>query len=101
LGRDSGLPGVDLSGAKWLADSGVSATGADTVDYNQTPDPASSVHSYLIVERGVPIIEMLNLEGLARDKVYEFFFMAIPLPIRGGTGSPIRPVAVAARGLTG
>jgi kynurenine formamidase len=94
LGRESGLPGVSLSGARWLADHGVAATGADTVDYNQVPDPTSAVHSFLLVEQGILIMEMLNLEGIAADEVYEFFFVAIPLPIRGGTGSPIRPLAI-------
>jgi kynurenine formamidase len=35
----------------------------------------------------------LNLEELAREKVKQFTFIALPLKIRGGTGSPIRPVA--------
>jgi kynurenine formamidase len=34
------------------------------------------------------------LEHLARDKVWEFLFIAQPLKIRGGTGSPMQPVAV-------
>jgi kynurenine formamidase len=94
LGRHTGLPGVDLSGARWLAERGVRATGADTVDYNQVPEPTSAVHSYLLVEKGIPIMEMLNLEALAADAVHEFLFIAVPLPLKGGTGSPIRPLGV-------
>jgi len=52
------------------------------------------VHVHLLVEHGIHIIECLNLEQLARDRVYEFIFAAAPLKIRGGTGSPIRPIAV-------
>jgi len=36
----------------------------------------------------------LNLEQLAANRVYEFVFTAAPLKIRGGTGSPIRPLAL-------
>jgi kynurenine formamidase len=96
LGRDTGLPGVTLSGARWLADHGVRATGADTVDYNQVPDATSAVHAFLLVDAGVPIMEMLNLEALASDRVYDFLFVAAALPLRGGTGSPIRPLAIVA-----
>jgi len=35
------------------------------------------------------------MEELAAARVYEFLFVATPLKIRGGTGSPIRPLAVA------
>jgi kynurenine formamidase len=36
----------------------------------------------------------LNLEALAAEKIYEFLFVASPLKIRGGTGSPVRPFAL-------
>jgi kynurenine formamidase len=52
------------------------------------------VHVHLLVESGIHIIEALNLEELARDRIYEFVFVAAPLKIRGGTGSPIRPLAL-------
>ena len=40
------------------------------------------------------MIEALWLEDLAKDEVYEFLFIASPLKIRGGTGSPLRPLAI-------
>lgn len=52
------------------------------------------MHVHLLVDRGVHIIENLNLEELAAKRIYEFLFIAMPLKIRGGTGSPIRPLAV-------
>jgi kynurenine formamidase len=52
------------------------------------------VHVHLLVESGIHIIEMVNLEELAKDRVYEFLFIAAPLKIRGGTGSPLRPLAL-------
>jgi kynurenine formamidase len=55
------------------------------------------VHTYLFAERGVSVIEVMWLEDLARDQVYEFLFIATPLKLRGATGSPIRPMAIPAQ----
>jgi kynurenine formamidase len=52
------------------------------------------VHVHLLVEKGIHIIECLNLETLAGAGVKEFLFVALPLKITGGTGSPVRPVAL-------
>ena len=52
------------------------------------------VHIALLGERGIFIIEMVNCEELARDRVYEFCFVCLPLSIRGATGSMVRPVAL-------
>jgi len=48
----------------------------------------------LLVERGIHIIETLNLEELAAAGVHEFAFVLTPLPLVGATGSPVRPLAV-------
>ena len=37
---------------------------------------------------------MLYLEELAADGVREFGFVCLPLKFRGGTGSPVRPIAL-------
>jgi kynurenine formamidase len=39
-------------------------------------------------------MESLHLEELARDGNCEFLFVALPLKIRGATGSMIDPIAV-------
>lgn len=93
LGTDTGNPGVTLAGARWLADRGVIATGADTIAYEKMPSPALDVHVHLLVECGIPIMEALDLSGLAADNALNFFFIAAPLRVKGGTGSPIRPLA--------
>ena len=87
-------PGPELEGARWLSSHGVFAAGSDTVAFEKVPAASMPVHVHLLVERGIHIIEALNLEELARDRVYEFVFVAAPLKIRGGTGSPIRPLAL-------
>jgi kynurenine formamidase len=88
-------PGPGAPGAHWLSERGVFAAGSDTVAFERVPDPSMPVHVHLLVEKGIHIIECLNMEQLAAERVYEFLFIAIPLKIRGGTGSPIRPMALA------
>jgi kynurenine formamidase len=87
-------PGPAIDGARWLSSRGVFAAGSDTVAFEKVPDPAMPVHVHLLVESGIHIIECLNLEELAAAAVYEFLFVASPLKIRGGTGSPMRPFAM-------
>jgi kynurenine formamidase len=87
-------PGPELEGARWLSNHGVFAAGSDTVAFEKVPAPSMPVHVHLLVESGIHIIEALNLEELSRDRIYEFVFVAAPMKIRGGTGSPIRPLAL-------
>ena len=86
-------PGPGLAAARWLSERGISFAGSDTVAFEKVPS-GMPVHVHLLVENGIHIIEMLNLEELAHGGVYEFLFVAAPLKIRGGTGSPIRPLAI-------
>jgi kynurenine formamidase len=98
LGQDTGVPGVTEAGARWLADRQVVATGTDTTAYEQIPAGEGHrllpVHKLLLVERGIYIMEHLNLEDAAARGLTEFVFVVAPLRILGGTGSPIRPFAV-------
>jgi kynurenine formamidase len=87
-------PGPELAAAKWLSSRGVYAAGSDTVAFERVPAPEMPVHVHLLVESGIHIIECLNLEELARDKVREFGFVASPMKIEGGTGAPVRPLAM-------
>jgi kynurenine formamidase len=87
-------PGPEEAGARWLSQRGVFAAGSDTVAFERVPSALLPVHVHLLVEKGIHIIEVLNLEDLARDQVTEFLFVAAPLKIRGGTGAPIRPLGL-------
>ena len=88
-------PGPELDGARWLSERGVFAAGSDTIAFEKVPAARMPVHVHLLVETGIHIIEALNLEDLSRDRIYEFVFIGAPLKIRGGTGSPMRPLALA------
>ena len=88
-------PGPELEAARWLSERKVFAAGSDTIAFEKVPAASMPVHVHLLVESGIQIIEALYLEELARNRIYEFVFVAAPLKIRGGTGSPIRPIALA------
>lgn len=98
LGGESGVPGPGIEAVKWLNHLGVRVVGSDTTAFEVIPPGQGHrllpVHKYLLVEQGINIIEMLNLEELSADRVYEFLFILSPLKIVGGTGSPVRPLGV-------
>jgi kynurenine formamidase len=93
-----GEPGLNLDGARLLAEAGVVMVGADNVGLEHHPasladEPFQPVHTYLLTTAGVPILENVFLEELAADGLYEFAFIGACLRIRGATGSPMRPMA--------
>jgi kynurenine formamidase len=98
-GWETGVPGPDESAARWLSGRGVRATGADTIAYECLPagngHSLLPVHVHLLYEAGIHIFEVLDLEAIGAEKVYEFLFLAIPLKLVGATGSPVRPLAIA------
>jgi kynurenine formamidase len=93
--------GVHKSGTLWAADHRVSAVGADNMSWDvpgeRDPESGATLfaHYYLLPQKGIYIIENLNLEALAQARCYAFGFVAIPLKLTGATGSPIRPLALA------
>jgi kynurenine formamidase len=98
VGKETGVPGVGEAGAHWLAGHLPVVVGADTIAFERV-EPGKGhaslpAHRVLLVEAGIPIIEAIELEELAATASYEFTFIAIPLPLVGATGSPIRPVAL-------
>jgi kynurenine formamidase len=95
LGHVAAGPGPGIEAARWLSERGVFAAGSDTIAFEKVPAARMPVHVHLLVESGIHIIEALNLEDLSRDGIHEFVFIAAPLKIRGGTGSPMRPLALA------
>lgn len=88
-------PGPNLDGGRWLADRGAALVGSDTAVFEKGPvTEAAPVHHLMLFERNIHILENLNLEALAATGIYSFLFIAMPLRIRGGTASPLRPVAI-------
>jgi kynurenine formamidase len=94
----SGAPGIGLEVAQWLIQKEVTAVGADTwpVEVFPNPDPNlfAPVHTELIPKHGIFLQENLDLSELAEDEVYQFAYIFVRVPIKGGTGSPGSPIAV-------
>jgi kynurenine formamidase len=95
-------PGLSLTCAEWLAKHEIAGYATDTwgteVIPNETPDVFQPLHCVAIVNMGMLVGEIFTLEELAEDcaadGVYEFMFVAPPLPITGAVGSPINPQAI-------
>jgi len=94
---DSGEPGPDVACAEWLNAKGVVALGADSPGVEWIPDRAAPLplHPRALRDYGILLIENLDLEELAADRVYEFFFAASPVPLVNATGAPVVPLALA------
>ena len=92
-------PGLGMEAARFLAeDLDVMCIGVDCGGEAlppADPDAFLPVHSYLLARAGVPVFENLWLEELAASDVREFAFLAFPMKLRGSTGAPVRPVALA------
>ena len=90
-------PGINREGAEFLAKAGAIMIGGDNLALEHYPgaDPENweVVHTYLLAEAGVPILEVVNCEEIAAENVYEFAFFAAGMPIRGATAAPVRPFA--------
>ncbi|MGZ8562127.1 MAG: cyclase family protein [Candidatus Limnocylindria bacterium] len=95
-------PGLALDAAPWIYDRELAAIATDTwgmeVLPNQTGDVFQPLHIILIVHTGLLVGEIFDLEALADDCAsdgqYEFLLAAVPLPITGGVGSPVNPLAI-------
>lgn len=95
-------PGLGMAAARFLVEeSGAMIVGADNLSFESFPSEVENnyvpVHSYLLAEKGTPIMELVYLEDLSRDKVYEFAFIGGSLKLRGADAAPIRPIAIPLR----
>jgi kynurenine formamidase len=94
----SNPPGLSIDAAKFLVeDGGAMVVGADNLSFEAFPAETENnyipVHTYLLAQQGAPIIELINLEELSKDRIYEFAFVGASLKFRGADAAPIRPVA--------
>jgi kynurenine formamidase len=95
---NSGQPGIGIPAGEWLAKLNPILVGTDNwgieVRPHQNKDLTFPVHQVLITTYGIFLLENLDLEALARDKVPEFAFVVLPLKLKGGTGSTVAPIAM-------
>jgi kynurenine formamidase len=100
--------GVTVETAKWLVEqNGAIMICSDTsgVEYQPSPEDAKAfrdkyrsfmpLHNYLLIEQGIHTGEFHYLEDLARDRVYEFCYVACTNKIKGtAAGFTLRPIAI-------
>ena len=95
-------PGLALSTLDWIQDRRLAAVASDNVAVEAKPSEIPGFrlpfHVVALVYMGLLLGEVFELEGLSRfcaeTRRYEFFFVAAPLLIPGGIGSPINPCAI-------
>ena len=89
------FPGLHPSGARWLVRRrGIRAVGLDTasIDYGQS----RLFESHRILGAAdVPVFE--NVANLRRLPARNFLVIALPMKIRGGSGGPLRVMAIVPR----
>jgi len=95
-------PGMSFETAEWVHRHEIAAVATDTwgmeVRPNEIEGALHPLHQIFLPCMGLLVGEIFDLEVLAddcaSDGVYEFLFVAPPLPITGGVGSPINPLAI-------
>jgi kynurenine formamidase len=95
--------GLDASVIPWLKQRGVALLGSEAAQ-DVAPQPAGSeigplpLHDFALIMLGIHLFDNTNLEAVgetaAARKRWDFLLTAAPLPVRGGTGSPLNPIAV-------
>lgn len=97
---EAGAAGLHASAVRWLRERGVALLGSDLgsdVMPSGVEGETHPVHELVLVALGMPILDNLDLEAVGeraeREGRWEFLLTLAPLVIRGGTGSPVNPIA--------
>jgi kynurenine formamidase len=89
--------GLDASVIPWLKQRDIAILGSDHPQYVSPSNLRGAVHDFALLYLGVHLFDNCDLEALAdaaaARKRWEFLVTAAPLPIVGGTGSPVNPIA--------
>jgi len=93
--------GLHASVAPWLKARDVAMLGSDGVSDvmpSGVEGRVNPLHELVLVGLGMPLLDNLDLDAVAaaaRERQrWEFLFVAAPLRVVGGTGSPLNPLAV-------
>ena len=90
--EDLHFPGLHPDAARWLiAERQVRAVGLDTASIDHGPSRNFETHQVLCAAN-IPIFE--NVAGLEALPARGFELIALPMKIRGGSGAPLRIVAI-------
>jgi kynurenine formamidase len=90
-------PGIGIAAGQWLVAQDPMLVAADNccVEVRPSEKPHSlPIHSMLLIQNGILLLENLLLDPLAAAGAHEFAFVVQPLKIKGATGSAVAPVAI-------
>ncbi len=84
-------PALSSEMAEYLASKGPSLVGIDCANIDHNDDPKFPVHKILLKREILVVENLCNLNSLPKER---FKLLVLPLKLLGGTGSPIRAVAL-------
>ena len=100
-GLSGNSPGIHASVVRWIKEQDVAFFASDVasdVQPSLVEGVNLPVHTLLIAALGTSIFDNLDLEALAEtaaaENRWEFMLTAGPIPVDGGTGSPLNPIAI-------
>jgi kynurenine formamidase len=100
--RTRNEPGISIRAIPWLHDHDAAMVAVDNAACQVVPpesgEPFLTWHVAALRDLGLLVGELFDLHALAADcaadGVYEGFFVAAPMPVVGGSGSPLNPIFV-------
>lgn len=84
-------PGLSREATRWIAEQGVVNIGVDQMSIDSSEDAEFSAH---LVCGEYGIVNTESLTNLSKIKNERVLYIGLPLNITGGTGSPIRAIAI-------
>ncbi|MDA1051953.1 MAG: cyclase family protein [Planctomycetota bacterium] len=98
--EELGAAGLHASCAKWIRERDVAMVGSDAamdVMPSGIPGMTHPIHLLTLNAMGVHIFDNCDLEAVSKTcgqlKRWDFLITAAPIPVEGGTGSPLNPIA--------
>jgi kynurenine formamidase len=93
-----GEPGLSPAATDWLASRDPVLVGMDNAAIEPMPVAKGEnplyVHETFLRDHGIFMLELLDLEALGEADAGAFLFVAAPLKIERGLGSPVNPLAI-------
>ncbi|MCH8010265.1 MAG: cyclase family protein, partial [Chloroflexi bacterium] len=94
-------PGLHASTLEFLYETNAALLGWDLMEapgQDQYKAPAMPIHSTAIPYMGLPLLDNADFDALAATCAelgrWEFQLVVAPLFVKGGTGSPVNPIAI-------
>ncbi len=89
--------GLTAAAGQWLVTQDPMLIAADNCCLDARPgEPGLGmpIHTMMLIQYGIHLVENLKLETLAAARAYEFAFIVQPVPLKGATGMTVAPIAI-------